>query len=588
MSALSINPPFPVFPDTDGQPLEDGYIWIGVAGLNPLTNPIVVYWDAALTLPAGQPVRTINGFPSRAGTPARLYAGSDYSIQVQNKNGSVTYSAPNATERYNAVVVTINAEDVIYNPPFTNAVQTNVEARLAQAVSVKDFGAVGDGVTDDTAAIQAAITYVGSQAAFVADVKGLQLDFATNGKYYIAGTLYLPSYVRINLNGSTLIGQGTNTLFESAYFSGGVPVTNFGQPNETRFVVCSSVVNGQISNFNRAFVLFNFCEGSYLENLRLFGCNQAVYAKRCFYSTVSNVHSRSPLDGLVLPCFHFDDAVNAIRIQHTFAVGYLKGWEFSGSKDNVYAIDCGAESCDRGVVINNSTAAIQFLGWYFEGLVTAIDFEATGNHQNIYVDGCWFNGVTNAIEGTTILSGRFSQNNALNGAILNLPANFASRMVVEIPSDITATNITPSLPANYLLGDANTAEQIKQIYNTGSGLVTNKLRVAAGVIPFYASGTIGSPNGNTVPGATVTLSATNAVIDTKINYANFEMVRYSMQVIDGSGTYLLAGDVVWVTAVPITGFATKTVAASNNGGFLRLTVSGLSTPTQVTGIVKHI
>lgn len=93
MSALSINPPFPVFPDTDGQPLEDGYIWIGVAGLNPLTNPIVVYWDAALTLPAGQPVRTINGFPSRAGTPARLYAGSDYSIQVQNKNGSVVYSS---------------------------------------------------------------------------------------------------------------------------------------------------------------------------------------------------------------------------------------------------------------------------------------------------------------------------------------------------------------------------------------------------------------------------------------------------------------------------------------------------------------
>ena len=95
MSALSINPPFPVFPDTDGQPLEDGYIWIGTAGLNPLTNPIVVYWDAALTLPAGQPVRTINGFPSRAGTPARLYAGSDYSIQVQNKNGSLVYSSQN-------------------------------------------------------------------------------------------------------------------------------------------------------------------------------------------------------------------------------------------------------------------------------------------------------------------------------------------------------------------------------------------------------------------------------------------------------------------------------------------------------------
>ena len=95
MSALSINPPYPVFTDTDGQPLEDGYIWIGTANLNPLTNPIVVYWDAALTIPAGQPIRTINGYPSRAGTPARLYAGADYSIQVQNKNGSVLYTSLN-------------------------------------------------------------------------------------------------------------------------------------------------------------------------------------------------------------------------------------------------------------------------------------------------------------------------------------------------------------------------------------------------------------------------------------------------------------------------------------------------------------
>ena len=157
MSALSIQPTFPIFTDIDGQPLEDGYIFIGAANLNPQTNPIVVYQNAALTTVAVQPIRTRGGYPVFSGTPGRLYVNSDYSIQVQNKNGSVVYSAPAATERYSEVVFNSNAEQVIYDPPFTGAVQTNVEEALARIVSVKDFGAVGDGVADDTQAIQDAI-----------------------------------------------------------------------------------------------------------------------------------------------------------------------------------------------------------------------------------------------------------------------------------------------------------------------------------------------------------------------------------------------------------------------------------------------
>lgn len=95
MSALSIKPPYPAFAGADGQPLENGYIWIGTVNLNPQVNPISVFWDLALTIPAALPIRTLNGYPVYQGTPSRFYAASDYSIQVLDSKGSVVYTSLN-------------------------------------------------------------------------------------------------------------------------------------------------------------------------------------------------------------------------------------------------------------------------------------------------------------------------------------------------------------------------------------------------------------------------------------------------------------------------------------------------------------
>ena len=93
MPAISIQPTYPVFTRLDGLPLDAGYLWFGVANLDPQTNPTTIYWDEAMTIVAPQPVRTLAGYPSRSGTPARIFIATDYSVRVQDSKGVTVYNA---------------------------------------------------------------------------------------------------------------------------------------------------------------------------------------------------------------------------------------------------------------------------------------------------------------------------------------------------------------------------------------------------------------------------------------------------------------------------------------------------------------
>lgn len=91
--SLKITPPQQIYYDKDGTPLDAGFIYIGQVSQNPETNQVAVYWDSALTLPAPQPIRTLNGYPSRQGVIANIYTASSFSITVKSKRKELVFTS---------------------------------------------------------------------------------------------------------------------------------------------------------------------------------------------------------------------------------------------------------------------------------------------------------------------------------------------------------------------------------------------------------------------------------------------------------------------------------------------------------------
>jgi len=106
------------YQDLDGQPLENGYIYIGVANENPETSPISVYSDVALTQPLAQPLRTLNGYVYRSGTPTDVYVAQDtYSINVRNQQGELVVTKASSSTEPSADVQWVDGPE----PTFVNS-----------------------------------------------------------------------------------------------------------------------------------------------------------------------------------------------------------------------------------------------------------------------------------------------------------------------------------------------------------------------------------------------------------------------------------------------------------------------------------
>ena len=101
------------------------------------------------------------------------------------------------------------SDRVGYLPAGTGSVATTVQAKLREFISPEDFGAVGDGVTDDTLAFQAAITYASGVSGSVYVPDGDYLFTAQESVLNnCAVAVYVPANVKIYGSGRVFCNKG--------------------------------------------------------------------------------------------------------------------------------------------------------------------------------------------------------------------------------------------------------------------------------------------------------------------------------------------------------------------------------------------
>lgn len=235
-----------------------------------------------------------------------------------------------------------------YLPPGLNAVTRTIQDRLEDSVSVKDFGAVGDGATDDTAAIQAAVTYVESS--------GAALHFPA-GTYRITSTITNASRVRI-------VGD---SHYRSILLWDSPAAGLMWDANQTveAFNLIATTVAGTAGiprTGDIAFDSFNILE---FQNVEIRGFEDAVSYTGGFYYRFINTWFRN-ISGV---CWKGGSGNNLNFIQCRFTeVGRCV--EYTGGTGPINFIECDIEDVSNRIVSGGSgaRAVVNFYGCYCEGL----------------------------------------------------------------------------------------------------------------------------------------------------------------------------------------------------------------------------
>jgi len=305
---------------------------------------------------------------------------NEVNIKVGNTIAIGTPGSGSVTDASVALNAGIQSSKLSYNQGSSNAVTRTVKSRLQDFVTVKDFGAKGDGVTDDTSAFNNAIANMSGHCLYV-----------PAGNYLIAGT------INISVNNFKLLGD----------FEYGTTLT-CNSPTDDLFDISASDI--EIAGLNIVHSVtrtggttFNFTSGAThtLRDFSVFGAYTAI----SFSSTIAVIRDgqirntvatvgRSIVIGA--NSSGFDQLVMNIVMDAPSGSQPSFGIVVNQTND-LRIVQCEIQHQGTGMIISPGASQLAYAVWsdntFFDSNVQRGVFiipSSTGSVSNVRFSNCWF------------------------------------------------------------------------------------------------------------------------------------------------------------------------------------------------------
>lgn len=496
------------------------------------------------------------------------------------------------------------------------------------AFNVADYGAVGDGTTDDTAAVNAAIlaAYLSkaSQASPTDETYVVEVRFIAGQNYRIVGPILLPSGITLNGNGCRLVGSypsavstaynnSNPSLIETAYYNGTAIVTNRAAALATNRVVGSTITGFAFINANCAINAINMNEQCSIEDCTFSNVSAAMRLKCCFYLSVNRHTIRTSSQAVGQSSIHLIGGNhNNMTFTHVACVAPAIGILVNGpdasfaTTINSCSFEEGKASSSTGILFGSDAycAGWNLTGNYIEGVRYGFSLDSGASVYGSIIETNIFNNNEYAIicsgasnlRLTNIFGNSLPDDGGTNRNLVEA-SNSGNDVFLQIPSKSGKTSTGPSaFLTNFTLGNAGYIEATSAWLNDLNTLQalaraqpSQAAQNALNIMPFEGANIV--TVSNQVPFCIApVVAATTAIIDTSMTYDTSNALVFNFQIIDFVGTYNLHGT-VYGTTVYRNDATAPTVTVSNNSGVVRVTIGNINTNSgasfTIQGMIRH-